>query len=137
MSESVRNINFEDEFDFQTSRSSGPGGQHANKTETRVTLRFDVNASAHLSEVQKKRIFEKLGNAINNEGELLISSQESRSQPQNKEICIARFYDMISKALKKPKKRKYTKPTRASRKRRLDEKRQHSEKKARRQKPDL
>lgn len=133
----IRNIDFEDEFDFQTSRSSGPGGQHANKTETRVTLRFDVNASAHLSEAQKARIFEKLGNAINSEGVLLITSQESRSQQQNKEICITQFYDSIAAALKKPKKRKPTKPTKASKKRRLENKRQHAEKKARRQKPDL
>ncbi len=137
MPESIKNIDFSDEFTFQTSRSSGPGGQHANKTETRVTLRFNVTESKHLSDEQKERVLQKLANDITEDGELLISNQESRSQATNKENCIEHFYEMLEKALKKPKKRKPTKPSRAARKKRLEKKRQQSEKKSRRQKPDI
>jgi ribosome-associated protein len=136
MNEMIEHIDFSDEFVFKTSRSSGPGGQHVNKTETRVTLRFNVLDSKYLDNEQKNRIMNKLGGYINSEGELLIHSEETRSQVKNKEICIQKFYELLKLALKKDKKRIPTKPTRAAVRKRIDNKRKNAEKKARRRSSD-
>lgn len=121
---------FERELTFHTSRSGGAGGQHVNKTETKVELRFDVAGSALLTEVEKALIQQKLAGRINNEGYLLLVCQESRSQQQNKELCVERFYELLSQAFRKQKKRKATKPTKGSVKRRLAAKQKHAQKKA-------
>jgi ribosome-associated protein len=92
------------EFTFRTSRSSGAGGQHVNKTETKVELIFDVNASKFLSEIQKNRITEKLKSYINDAGELRVSSSESRSQLSNKEKAIKKFFTLLDRAFKREKK---------------------------------
>lgn len=123
------------ELRFQTARSSGPGGQHVNKTESRVELYFHVEGSALLSQEEKERILQKLQKRINAEGELMVSSERTRSQARNKEDCIAKFYDWIEKALPIPKKRIRTRPSSASVKKRLEAKRLQSEKKALRKKP--
>ena len=137
MSSSVLNIDFSDEFVFKTSRSSGPGGQHINKTETRVTLRFNVLESKYLDSEQKNRIIQKLSGYVNAEGELIINAEDSRSQIRNKELCVQKFYDFIEYALKKPKKRIPTKPSRAAIRKRIENKRKNAEKKNRRKNPGL
>lgn len=126
--------NFNNEFEFITSRSSGKGGQHVNKTNTKVELRFNVDASEILSQEEKEIIKTKLKGRINNEGILQIVSQETRSQLKNKNKCIAKFYELLEDAFKVKKKRKKTKPSKASIKKRLDEKKKHSEKKENRKK---
>jgi len=122
------------EIAFRTSRSSGAGGQHVNKVATKVTLVFDVKASKLLTEKQKKLILKSLQSRISKEGILQISCQTSRSQSQNKEACLTRFYKLLEKALRPPKKRKKVKPLAANPLKRLESKRQLSEKKDSRKK---
>lgn len=123
------------ELDFKAVRSSGPGGQHANKTATRVELSFDVQNSQGLSEEEKERLSDKLANRINNDGLLKMFSEESRSQHTNKDIVIENFFQEIQNALKRPKKRKKTKPTKASKIKRLKQKKRKAEIKANRKDP--
>ena len=131
----VAHRNFLPELRFQTTRSSGPGGQHVNKTETRVELYFHVESSALLNGDEKQRILEKLQKRINAEGELMVSSEKFRSQAKNKEDCIEKFYEWIGKALRIPNKRIRTRPSAASVKKRLEDKRLQSEKKTLRKRP--
>ena len=123
------------EIEFRAVRSSGPGGQHANKTATKVELSFDISASMAFSEEEKNRIRKKLSNRINKEDILKMSSEDSRSQHSNKEIVIQNFLKEIRNALKKSRPRKKTKPSRASKIKRLKEKRKKSEIKANRKDP--
>lgn len=127
--------NFYPEFRFQTSRSSGPGGQHVNKTESRVELFFNIDASTLLADEEKERLQRKLKKRINADGELIITSESTRSQIRNKEDCIKKFYELIEKALTVEKKRIATRPSIAARKKRLETKRLQSEKKQLRKKP--
>lgn len=127
---------FDKEFEFQTSRSSGPGGQHVNKTETRVELRFHVDQSEALGEEEKQKIKEKQARRINSEGYLQVFAQEYRSQKQNKELAIRRFYNYLEEALKTRKKRIRTKPTKKAVEKRLQGKKAVSQKKATRGKVD-
>lgn len=129
--------NFEKEFEFYFSRSGGPGGQHVNKTETKVELRFHVENSELFSDEEKLLIKNKLGNKINDEGYLQLFVQDSRSQFKNKEIAQDRFYELITDALKTKKKRKRTRPTRKSVEERILKKKRLSEKKQTRFKPKL
>ena len=117
----------ESEMDFEVSRSSGPGGQNVNKVNSRVTLRFNVPNSQLLDENEKSILEQKL--SLTNEGDLMISSQDSRSQIQNKETCKQKFYETLKQALTKKKVRKVTRPTKSSQRKRLDTKKKHGEKK--------
>jgi len=126
----------ENEFTFSASRSSGPGGQNVNKVNTRVELRFTVNNSASLSEEEKARIFLKLANRINSEGELLLTSDSERTQLGNKQKTIERFFMLVEKALTIQPKRIKTKPTAASKLKRLYSKKINSLKKQYRKAPD-
>ncbi|MDZ7740417.1 MAG: alternative ribosome rescue aminoacyl-tRNA hydrolase ArfB [Bacteroidota bacterium] len=137
MIEQLKNRDFTPELHFTTSRSSGPGGQHVNKTETRVELRFNVPASEVLSDKEKSTLLDKLANKINREGDLIITSQEHKSQLQNKEECIEKFYQLLSEALKHRKKRKKTRPSKAAREKRLKEKKIQAEKKEQRKPPKV
>lgn len=123
------------ELSFRTSRSSGAGGQHVNKTETKVECLFDVMASCGLNEVEKGLIFEKLAPRINDEGILAITSQKERSQLSNKEHTIDRLQALLAKALAPTIKRVKTKPTAGSVEERLQEKKKLSEKKELRRRP--
>ncbi len=121
------------ELRFRFSRSSGPGGQHVNRTSTRVELCFDVASSPSLSDAQRTQLLEALKPYTDNEGILHLVSQRSRSQWRNRQDTIARFQGLLRRALRPRKVRRLTRPTRASRERRLAEKRQRSElKKSRR-----
>jgi ribosome-associated protein len=117
------------EIDLRTSRSSGPGGQHAQKTETRVEAVFDVAASATLTDAQKARLTAKAGEIIR------TVAQDERSQLRNRELALQRLGDAIRDGLKVERRRRRTKPTPASRERRLEEKHRRSEAKRRRRPP--
>lgn len=119
------------EIELRTSRSSGPGGQHANVTASRVEAVFDVEASATLGDAQRARLLERLGSVVT------AVAQDARSQSRNRELALERLAAKIAAALRVRRKRRATKPTRASRQRRLDQKRRTGEKKRRRQSPPL
>lgn len=116
---------FSDELYFKTSRSSGKGGQHVNKTESRVSLFFNVCDSAVLSDEEKVTLKSRL--TLSQQCIFQLNSESTRSQLKNKEICIKKFYQTISEALIKPKKRKPSKPTKAAIRKRLNEKKKRSE----------
>ena len=115
------------ELRFAASRSDGPGGQHVNKVNTRVELRFDIKGSLNLEQDQKDLIYLKLGNRINKEKELILVCQESRSQNRNKEIVLEQFFSLLEHALIPIKKRKPTKPSYKSVQKRLDSKKHLAE----------
>jgi ribosome-associated protein len=119
-----------EEVELRYSRSSGPGGQHAQKTETRVEAVFDVARSAMLSEAQKKRLTARAGPVVR------AVAQDERSQPRNRELALERLGEAIRAGVRVPRKRKPTKPTAASRERRLEGKKRRSSVKRLRQRPD-
>lgn len=125
------------ELRFKAVRSSGKGGQHVNKVSTSVELYFNVGQSSVLNDDQKQMIISGLKNRISSEGELILVSQSERSQLANKKKVIKRFDELISKALKKKKKRIPTKISEAKKQKRLEEKKLHGEKKAFRRKDFL
>jgi ribosome-associated protein len=131
----IAKIDFSTEIVFNTSRSSGSGGQNINKVETKVELRFGLNASVLLDDAEKVKIKEKLKNQINQENELLVVCQESRSQLKNKELALKKFKELLTSALTVQKKRKPTKPTLEKIEKRLKTKRINAEKKATRARP--
>lgn len=123
------------ELHFQTARSGGPGGQNVNKTETKVEVRFKIAASALLSAEQKIRLQQKLAKQLTGEGELVLTSQEFRTQKQNKEAVVKKLHDLLERTLRVPKKRVSTLPTVASVNERLNAKKLVSEKKSTRKLP--
>jgi len=98
----------EHEIEITVSRSGGPGGQHVNKTESRVTLRWNVKHSLSINEFQKERIITNLGNRLTGEGDLIINNSETRSQQMNRDKALEQFASVIRKALFVPKKRMKT-----------------------------
>jgi ribosome-associated protein len=109
------------EIAFRTSRSSGPGGQHAQKSETRVEALYDVEGSAALSEGQKRRVVAKAGPVIR------AIAQDERSQLRNRELAVGRIVEQLREALKVERRRRPTKPSRAAVERRLDEKKRRGQ----------
>ena len=124
------------ELQYKAIRSSGPGGQHANKVSSKVELSFFITPSNGLTERERKRIYLKLGNKLSKEGVLILQCDESRSQHKNKELVIKRFFKLLEKSLVVPKARKKSKPTRSSIEKRLKSKKIASLKKTNRGKPD-
>src|SRR3954453_20100146 len=113
----------------RASRSSGAGGQHANVTASRIEAVFDVEASQSLSDEQKRRIMARCGPRVT------AVAQDARGQARNRELALERLRERLASALHVPRSRRATKPTRASRERRLDTKRRQSERKSARRRP--
>jgi ribosome-associated protein len=124
----------ESELNFRFSRSSGPGGQHVQKSDTRVELLFDVARSPSLSDEQRARIMERLATQTDGEGVLRVVSSATRSQLENREEAVARFRALLAGALRVHKRRKPTKPSAAAREARLAEKKVRSQHKTARRK---
>jgi len=115
------------ELAFRFTRSGGPGGQHVNKASTQAELTFDLARSPSLTDEQKQRIAAALPSYVSREGILRVTCQSSRSQAQNREEAVERFAALLGGALYVPKKRRPTRPSRASKERRLVAKKQRSE----------
>jgi ribosome-associated protein len=132
----IRDIDFLPELKFTSSRSGGKGGQNVNKVSTKVELHFNYLNSLLLTDEQKYLIGTKLASFINKEGIFKIMAQEERSQLLNKKAAVNRFYTLLEGAFRRKKKRIASKPSKASKERRLKAKKVNSEKKKFRQKWD-
>jgi ribosome-associated protein len=117
------------EIELRASRSSGPGGQHANVTASRIEAVFDVAASPTLTDEQRRRIEERLGDRVT------AVAQDARSQARNRELALERLREKLATGLRRPRARRPTRPSRAARERRLEQKRRTSERKAQRRRP--
>lgn len=118
-----------EEFEFTFSRSSGPGGQNVNKVNSKALLRWPIRTSPSLPEEVRTRFIERYRTRLTESGDLLISSQRYRDQARNVDDCLEKLREMILAVVQRPKTRKATKPSRASQRRRVEGKRQQSEKK--------
>jgi ribosome-associated protein len=118
------------EIAFRFSRSSGPGGQHAQKSSTRAEALFDVEGSSALTDAERRRVLERLGPVVR------AVAQDERSQLRNRELATDRIIEQLREAVRVRRKRRPTKPTAASRQRRLEEKRRQSQTKRLRRPPD-
>jgi len=125
------------ELDVRVSRASGAGGQHVNKTSSRVEIFWNVKSSGALSDEQRERLLRRLASRLTSEGSLRIVASDMRSQLRNRGIAEERLVEMVRSALVVPKKRRATRPTRASKEARLDEKKRQSSKKKERRKDRL
>ena len=123
----------DDELSFSVARSGGPGGQHVNKTSSKVVVRFDFDATEVFSPTQKSRMRNRIPpRYMTKAGELVLSADQHRDQARNREAVRTRLADVLREALKRPKTRRKTKPTRASKGRRKQAKQEQKQKKARR-----
>jgi ribosome-associated protein len=117
------------EIELKTSRSSGPGGQHANVTASRVEAVFDVEASSALTDAQRQRLLSKVGPRVS------AVAQDARGQARNRELALQRLAAKLAEGLREPKKRRPTRPSRAAKERRLEQKRRAGERKRTRRRP--
>ncbi len=124
------------ELDFEFVRSSGVGGQNVNKVNSKAVMRWNLNASRLVDPV-RSLLFAKLGSRLTQDGDLLMTSDESRDQPANKNRCIEKLEALIRESLRVERKRIKTKPTKSSKRKRLDGKRIHKDKKSGRKKIDF
>ena len=127
----------DDEVEIRHARASGPGGQHVNKTSTAIELRFDVRGSPSLPQEVRERLEKLAGSRLTLDGVLVLFAQGSRSQELNRQEALGRLVELIRRATERPKPRKATRPTYASKLRRLEGKATRSGVKARRGKPAL
>ena len=125
------------ELQFNTTTSSGPGGQHANKVETAVELRWNVETSKAISDNERERLLQKLSSRLTKDNVFIMVAQDSRSQHKNKDIVIKRFLEFIREHLKVQKRRKKRRPSKMAKLKRLQNKKRHSEKKANRKPPKI
>ena len=119
----------DEEVSYATSRSGGPGGQNVNKLETRVALRFDLEASPSLTEEQKARLRERLATRITRAGILQVTAQKHRTQAENREAAVARFAELLREGLREEAPRKKTRVSKAAKRRRIESKRRRGERK--------
>ena len=125
----------DDELQFHATTAQGPGGQHVNRSNTRVVILWNVKTSPSLDDAQRVRILERLSNRISREGWLRVASQKHRSQSRNRDAAVQRLAELVAGALRTDPPRKATKPSRAARRRRVDEKKRRGEIKRTRRKP--
>ncbi len=125
----------EDELTFRTSRAGGPGGQHVNKTATRIEAILDVSVTATLTEDERARVLEKLATRINKQGQLVVACDGARSQLRNKSEAVERLRELIEEALRRPKKRRKRPVPRAVKERRIEAKKRRGQIKSMRKKP--
>jgi ribosome-associated protein len=125
------------ELNFKATRSSGAGGQHVNKTSSKIELTFDLENSLSLSENEKELLKAKLSSKLTKENVLILFCEETRSQHRNKDIAIKRFLGVLKTNLMRPKRRRITKPSKGAMKRRVETKKRTSFKKILRKKPRL
>ncbi|QQX77362.1 MULTISPECIES: alternative ribosome rescue aminoacyl-tRNA hydrolase ArfB [Aequorivita] len=125
------------ELSFKAIRSSGPGGQHVNKTASKVEVSFSLENSEALSEIEKERLRTKLSTKISSEGIIVLQCGETRSQHRNKAIVIERLVELLQKTLKVAKPRKKTKPSKGAIERRLKSKKENAFKKSNRKPPKI
>jgi len=125
------------ELKFKATRSSGAGGQHVNKVSSKIELNFDISNSKELLLYQKELLYKNLSTRLTKENVLILFVDETRSQHRNKEIAIKRFLELLASGLTRPKVRNPTKPSRASIRRKAENKRKHAFKKSMRRKSNL
>lgn len=125
------------ELNFKAIRSSGAGGQHVNKTSSKIELTFDLKNSSAITDEENVLLQKNLSTKLTKEDVLIIFCEETRSQHKNKELAIKRFLELIKNNLIVPKKRKKSKPSKSAIKKRLDSKQKNSVKKALRKRPKL
>ena len=123
------------ELEVRATRAGGPGGQHVNTSSTRIELRWNVRQTRALDDARRDHVLARLAARLDGDGNVRVVASEFRSQRQNREAAEARLADLVRRALHVPKKRKATKPSRAAKAKRLDEKRKHSDKKRERRRP--
>lgn len=127
----------DEELQFRFTRSSGPGGQNVNKVNSKAILDWDIDQSPAVPDAVKRRFRARFGNRLTNEGTVQISSDRFRDQPRNVQDCLEKLRSMVLEVATPPKPRRPTKPSKKAKEQRLKEKKIHSEKKRRRQKPGL
>ena len=125
----------EAELEMRAARSSGPGGQSVNTTDSKVELRWDVAATSALNDTQRARVTDRLGSRMTAAGVLILTGSEHKSQHRNREAVLARFRALVGDALEPPKQRRRTRPTRGSKERRLKAKKHRGEVKKLRKPP--
>ncbi len=121
------------ELDVRVSRASGAGGQHVNKTSSRVEIFWNIPGSRALGDEQRARLLDKLSSKLTTDGSIRIVASDMRSQSRNRDLAEERLVETVRRALIVPRKRKPTRPTRAAKEARLDSKKRHSDKKRKRQ----
>jgi ribosome-associated protein len=125
------------ELDVRVSRASGAGGQHVNKTSSRVEIFWNISGSRALSDEQRTRLLDKLSSRLTTEGSIRVVASDMRSQSRNRDLAEERLAEIVRRALIIPQKRRPTKPTRAAKEARLETKKRHSNKKRERRNPSL